>query len=195
MFIEPVAEGDATGEVADYYESQRESWGFLPDYAGAFSPRPAVARAWGALSRAVVGGLDRRRYEIATIAAARARRSSYCTAAHSLFLRDVAGDADAMRSLAADPSGAGLDEVDRAVYAFAEKVASDASRVEQADVDRLRELGLSDTDVADVVYAAAARAFFTTVLDGLGARLDREILDRLGPDAHESMIVGRPAGS
>ncbi len=31
MFIEPVAEGDASGEVADYYEGQRESWGLLPD--------------------------------------------------------------------------------------------------------------------------------------------------------------------
>jgi hypothetical protein len=30
-------------------------------------------------------------------------------------------------------------------------------------------VGLSDAEIADVVYAAAARAFFTRVLDGLGA--------------------------
>jgi alkylhydroperoxidase family enzyme len=33
--------------------------------------------------------MDRRRFEIATIAAARALHSTYCTAAHSKFLRDV----------------------------------------------------------------------------------------------------------
>ena len=39
--------------------------------------------------------------------------------------------------------------------------------VEQADVDALRAVGLTDADVADLVFAVAARAFFTKVLDGL----------------------------
>ena len=100
-------------------------------------------------------GMDRRRFEIATIAAARARSSTYCTAAHSKFLRDVCGDADAMESIATHPDGGELDPQDRAVYEFAGKVATDASAVQQQDVDRLRAAGLSDADVADVVFAAA----------------------------------------
>jgi uncharacterized peroxidase-related enzyme len=136
--------------------------------------------------------MDRRRFEIATIGAARALRSTYCTAAHSKFLRDACDDEPTMLAIAEDPSGAKLDEQDRAVYEFAAKVAVDASSIQQDDVDRLRERGLTDTDIADVVYAAAARSFFTRVLDGLGARLDVQTAQTFAPDALASMVVGRP---
>ena len=192
MFIDAVGEDAAEGPLAEYYSRQRSSWGFLPNYAAAFSPRPAVAEAWDRLNAAVREGMDRRRFEIATIAAARALRSTYCTAAHSKFLRDLCDDEPAMRAIAEDPSGATLDPQDRAVYQFAAKVATDAASVEQADVDALRAVGLSDTDVADVVFAAAARSFFTTVLDGLGAQLDAQTAQTFAPDILDAMIVGRP---
>ncbi len=151
-----------------------------------------MAKAWTALNRTVREGMDRRRFEIATIGAARALRSTYCTAAHSKFLRDDCGDEATMTAIAEDPSGATLGEQDRAVYRFAAQVAVDASSVQQSDVDALRELGLTDADVADVVFAAAARSFFTSVLDGLGARLDVQTADTFAPDTLASMVVGRP---
>jgi uncharacterized peroxidase-related enzyme len=136
--------------------------------------------------------MDRRRFEIATIAAARALRSTYCTAAHSKFLRDICSDERSLDLIAADPSGATLDDQDRAVYEFAGKVAADASSVTQSDIDDLRTVGLSDPEIADVVFAAAARSFFTRVLDGLGAQLDSETAATFSPDLLDTMIVGRP---
>lgn len=192
MFIDTVPEGSATGVLAEFYQQQKGAWGFLPNFAEAFSTRPEVAKAWGQLNKSVRDGMDRRRFEIATIAAARALRSTYCTAAHSKFLRDECGDEPTLLALAEDPTGAGLDEQDRAVYTFAAQVARDASSVQQRDVDALRELGLSDADIADIVFAAAARSFFTRVLDGLGAQLDRQTADEFTPDVLASMLVGRP---
>ncbi|HET8588043.1 MAG TPA: peroxidase-related enzyme [Nakamurella sp.] len=194
MFISTVPEADATGDLAEYYRRQRAGWGFLPNYAAAFATRPDVAAAWEKLNLTIRGGMDRRRFEIATIAAARSLRSSYCTAAHSKFLRDVCGDEVAVRSIAERPDGAALSRADRAVYEFAVKVATDAAAIEQADVDRLKEdAGLSDADVADVVFAVAARSFFTRVLDGLGAQLDSQTADEFAPALRAAMIVGRPA--
>src|SRR4051794_33533069 len=109
MFIKTVPEEAATGPLADYYEQQRSAWGFLPNYAGAFSSRPEVAQAWKVLNSTVREGMDRRRFEIATIAAARALRSTYCTAAHTTFLRDVCGDEATVRAIAFDPRGGTLD--------------------------------------------------------------------------------------
>jgi uncharacterized peroxidase-related enzyme len=192
MFIDGVPEGEAQGEVAAYFESQRTMWGFLPNYATAFSHRPDVAQAWAGLNLAVRGGMDRRRYELATIAAARARRSTYCTVAHSMFLRDVCGDEEAVRSIATHPDGSELDEQDRAIYEFATMVAAEAARVTEADVQRLRDVGLSDADVADVVFAVSARCFFATVLDGLGAELDPQTAAAFSPDLLGGMVVGRP---
>jgi uncharacterized peroxidase-related enzyme len=195
MFIEAVPEEAAEGALADYYRQQRAGWGFLPNYAAAFSTRPDVAQAWNALNATIRDGMDRRRFEIATIAAARVLRSTYCTAAHSKFLRDVCGDEAAMRSIAADPSGTGLSRQDRAVYEFAAKVAADAASVEQTDVDQLRAVGLTDADIADVVFAIAARSFFTRVLDALGAQLDVQTAEAFPALIREAMIVGRPAAT
>ena len=194
MFIETTAETAADGALAEWYRSQRNSWGFLPDYAGCFSARPDVAEAWTGLNLTIRGGMDRRRFEIATIAAARALGSTYCTVAHASFLRDVCGDEETVRLLAVAPDGNALAEQDAAVYAFATKVARDASAVEQSDVDALHDVGLSDPDVADVVFAVAARSFFATVLDGLGARLDRATAETFDPELLQAMVVGRPVG-
>ncbi len=192
MFIEPVPEDAATGDLAAWYASQRAAWGFLPDYAGCFATRPDAAQAWTHLNLTIRGGMERRRFELATIAAARARRSTYCTAAHASFLRDVCADPATVEALAAAPDGSTLAEADAAVFAFATKVATDAASVEQADVAALRRHGLTDADVADVVLAVAARAFFTTVLDGLGARLDRPTAESFPPEVMAAMVVGRP---
>ena len=192
MFIETTAESAAEGALAQWYQSQRDSWGFLPDYAGCFATRPDVAKAWANLNLTIRGGMDRRRFELATIAAARALHCTYCTVAHASFLRDVCGDGETVQALALVPDGSTLSEQDAAVFTFATKVAQDASTIEQADVDTLRDAGLSDADVADVVFAVSARAFFTKVLDGLGARLDRPTADTFDPDLLQPMIVGRP---
>ena len=194
MFIETVPEESAEGALGEFYAQQRGAWGFLPDFAAAFSTRPDVAKAWSLLNKTVRDGMDRRRYEVATIGAARALRSTYCTAAHSKFLRDECDDEATMVAIATDPSGAGLAGQDRAVYEFAAKVAQDASSIQQDDVDRLREAGLTDADVADVVFAAAARSFFTRVLDGLGAQLDAQTAGTFAPDILAAMVVGRPVG-
>src|SRR6476619_2394618 len=102
MFIDTVPEESATGALAEFYQQQKSAWGFLPNFAGAVSSRPEVARAWTVLNKTVRDGMDRRRFEIATIGAARALRSTYCTAAHSKFLRDACGDEPTMLAIAED---------------------------------------------------------------------------------------------
>jgi uncharacterized peroxidase-related enzyme len=151
-----------------------------------------VAQAWNVLNATIRDGMDRRRFEIATIAAARALRSTYCTTAHSKFLRDVCADETTMRSITEHPDGGALGPQDRAVYQFAAKVAADAASVEAADVERLRTAGLTDEEIADVVFAASARCFFTAVLDGLGAQLDVQTAETFPEALLSSMVVGRP---
>jgi len=92
-------------------------------------------------------------------------------------------------AVAALPTG--LDEADRAVVELAEHVVDDATSITEADIDRLRTLGLSDGEIVDVVLAAAARCFFSKTLDALGAEPDSAFagLDSAFLDA---LVVGRP---
>ena len=169
----------------------RDVWGYVPNFVSLFSQRPDVYEAWRALLGAIRAGMDDRRYELATVAAAKQVRSSYCVLAHGSVLMDRFMGADEVQAIVADHRAAGLDDVDVAVMDLAEKIAADAGSVTQADVDRLRALGLSDTEIFDVVATAAARCFFTKIVDGLGAHADRAYAE-LDPGLREVMVVGRP---
>jgi len=192
MFIQTVDAHADDPEVSAWFEQQHAVWGYLPNYAAAFASRPDVARAWTTLNTTIRGGMDRRRFEIATIAASRALHCTYCVAAHSKFLRDVCDDEPTMRALAGDPAGDTLTAADRAVVRFATRVAIDAASIDAGDVDELRQHGLTDADVADVVFAVAARSFFTRVLDGLGVLADHQLGATFDPELREQLTVGRP---
>jgi uncharacterized peroxidase-related enzyme len=190
-FIETVDPEDATGLLAELYAADEAGWGHLPNFARAFSLRPEVYAAWKQLNAAIKADMDLRLYELATFAAARRLRSSYCTLAHGRILADQFLDADEVRAVAIDPAGSGLDEVELAAMDLAGKVADDATTVTQTDVDRLRELGLSDADVLGVVLAATARCFFSKTLEALGAEPDVQF-GALEPELRDALTVGRP---
>jgi len=195
-FVHTIADADATGAVREIYDADRTPGGQVPNSTQAFSARPGVYAAWKALNGELKAGMDTRRYELATIAAARRLRSTYCMAAHGSVLLDKGLlDAGALGAVVADHRSAGLDAVDVAVMDLADKVAADATAVTQDDVDRLRELGLTDTEIFDVVAAAALRCFFSKTLDGLGVLADARF-GALEPELRAALTVGRPiAGS
>jgi uncharacterized peroxidase-related enzyme len=190
-FIRPLPDDEVTGAVAEAYEADLAEDGYVSNVSRAFSHRPEVLAAWIGLKDAVSSSMDRRRYELVTIAAARRVRSSYCMLAHGSVLASAFYDTGQVRDIALDHHAAGLDEVDVAVKDLADKVAADAASVTQADVDRLRELGLSDAEVFDVVAAAAMRCFFTKIVDGLGFQPDAAYAE-LDDGLREALVVGRP---
>jgi alkylhydroperoxidase family enzyme len=159
------------------------------NYEHAFADRPEVFAAWVQLNGAVKAGMDLRRYELATLAAARRLRSSYCCLAHGTVLVERFGEP--VREIALDHRAAGLDQVDVAVMDLAERVVDDATAITDADLQRLRDLGLTDVEITDVVLAAAARCFFSKTLDALGVRPDARYRE-LDEELREALVVGRP---
>jgi uncharacterized peroxidase-related enzyme len=191
-FIETVPEDQATAAVEEMYEAVRGAYGHVTNFAAAFSLRPEVLGAWMKLNGAIKANMDLRRYELATLVAARRLRSSYCALAHGTVLADEylrAGEE--LRAIASDHRAAGLDAADVAVMDFAEQVVDDASAITAQDVGHLRELGLSDAEIFDVALAAAARCFFSKTLDALGVQPDGKF-SALDPGLREALVVGRP---
>jgi uncharacterized peroxidase-related enzyme len=192
-FISMIRDDEAEGPPAEMYEADRAALGYVANYTRAFAHRPAVFDAWRRLNTSIRDGMDRRRYELATLAAARRLRSSYCSLAHGKVLLDRFLDPEALSRIIADPRSADLEPVDVAVMDLAEKVAGDATAITQADIDRLRELGLSDVDIFDVVAAASARCFFSKALDALGVQPDSSYRE-FEPELRDALTVGRPIG-
>jgi alkylhydroperoxidase family enzyme len=75
--------------------------------------------------------------------------------------------------------------------ALAEKVVDDAAAIDEADFEPLRAAGLGDDEIATVVYAAAARCFFSKALDALGYLPDASYAD-LDPALREAHTYARP---
>ncbi|HKB94372.1 MAG TPA: hypothetical protein VKC62_09095 [Gaiellaceae bacterium] len=155
----------------------------------AFADRPDVYAAWQQLNGAIKAAMDLRRYELATFAAAQRLRSSYCSLAHGTVLHERFGEPVA--AIARDRRSAGLDEVDLAVMGLAERVVDDAQSIGEDGLQPLRDLGLSDAEIMDVVLAAAARCFFSKTLDALGVRPDAEYRE-MEPEMREALVVGLP---
>jgi uncharacterized peroxidase-related enzyme len=189
-FIDTIPPDAAAGDVAAMYETDRAAWGFLPNFTRAYSHRPGVYAAWRGLNGSIKANMDERRYEIATLAAARRLRSSYCSLAHGRVLARLM-PAAVVQDIALGRPTDGLDEADTAVIDLADKVAADATTVTQADIERLRGVGLSDAEILDVVLAAAARCFFSKVLDAVGCDPDAAF-NELEPELRAALTVGRP---
>jgi alkylhydroperoxidase family enzyme len=155
----------------------------------AFDDRPEVFAAWVQLNGAIKAGMDLRRYELATLAAARRLRSSYCCLAHGKVLLEQFGEP--VLEIALDHRSAGLDVIDVAVMDLAERVVDDATSIGDDELQRLRDLGLSEVDLMDVVLAAAARCFFSKTLDALGVLPDTSYRE-LDEPLRDALVVGRP---
>lgn len=63
------------------------------------------------------------------------------------------------------------------MLAFVEKAAGDAARVRREDVEALREAGLDDAAIFDVVSVVALFSYFNVVADALGVEGEPEWRD------------------
>src|SRR3954467_8650271 len=96
--------------------------------------------------------MDLRRYELATLAAARRLRSSYCCLAHGKVLHEQF--AEPVREIALDHRSACLYAVDVAVMDLAERVVDDAASIGDAELAPLRSLVLYEADTVVVALSA-----------------------------------------
>jgi uncharacterized peroxidase-related enzyme len=190
-FLRTVSEHEATGDVAELYQKDIDRVGYLPNYSRTFSIHPDAYRAWRGLIASIAKPMDPRRYEIATVAAARRLRSTYCSLAHGEILAEEHMERSVVVLIAKDPDHAPLDEIEAQIFRFATKVVEDATSVTEKDIADLRSIGLSDRDILDVALASAARCFFSKVLDATGTLAD-SAYNEMDPELREALTVGRP---
>ncbi len=190
-FIKTIPLAEAEGEVRRMYEENQARLGYVPNYAKAFSLRPHVMDSWARLLKSIRSTMDARRYELVTLAAARALRSSYCALAHGRVLESHFVSAEDLLRIANSTEDAPLEPAEAAIMRFAEKVARQADAVTEEDVEILRRHGLDDGQIFDVAAAAAARCFFSKLIDALGAEPDASY-ESFPPELRRALTVGRP---
>lgn len=190
LFINTTPPSEATGDVLEMYERQQSAWGFVPNYAKAFSHRPEVMACWGRLLAEIRLPMSARRFELVTFAAAVEIRNTACSLAHGEALTAFFTEEE-ICAMAKGEFSSSVTEAEQAMMRFARQVARDASRVTSGDVDLLKKHGFTDAEVFDIAATAAGRAFFTKILDALGVEGDSSFM-KLDRSFREPLTVGRP---
>jgi uncharacterized peroxidase-related enzyme len=188
-FIQTQPEQTVTDQVLELFAADRERLGYVANYTKIFSQRPEVYAAWQTLIRSIKTNMDLRRYELVTLAAVNALRSSYCCLAHGQVMLQFFKEEQVAR-ISRDFRNADLSPAEVAMMAFTEKVTRHAHEVTQVDINGLHAHGFSDAEVFDIVLTAAARNFFSRVLDATGAVPDAAY-GGLSPVLLEALVVGR----
>lgn len=158
-----------------------------PNWTEAFSHRPELLDAWIVLLGCIRIRMQTRRYELVTVAAAMALKSSYCALTHGSALRDYYSDARILDMV----EGRSVDPTDRAIMEFVRAMVMDASAIRAEDTEKLRHVGLDDAEICDIAAATAARCFFSTYIDALGIEPDARYASL--PEAlRVALTPGRP---
>lgn len=163
--------GEATGDVAEIYAEDEKSLGYVPSHTRVMAVNPEAYRAWEGLITSIARPMDKRRYELITLAAAGALRSQACRLAHGKKSLNYIAEDELIR-IARDYHDAGLSEAEVAMMEFAEKLSTDSASMTDADGQRLREVGYSDREIVDIALAAAARNYYSRALHALGVEVD-----------------------
>jgi uncharacterized peroxidase-related enzyme len=189
-FIHTRDEPDISEEVRAMYARQLAHWGFVPNYAKVFCHRPEIMGLWAQLQAGIKRHMDKRRFELVTFAAAHELRSTLCTLAHGKALAGIIPERDVV-AIARGDTPSSLSPAEVAMVSFARAVARDASKIEAADVDHLRQHGFTDAEIFDIVATAAARSFWTKVIESLGVEAEPPFRE-LSPEFSSALVCGRP---
>jgi uncharacterized peroxidase-related enzyme len=138
----------------------QEKSGFVPNVFLVLARRPAEFRAFFAFHDALMakeGGLTKAEREMIVVATSGANDCPYCVVAHGAILRIYAKNPVVADQVAVNYREADITPRQKAMLAFALKVALKSAEIEDDDFAALRAHGFSDEDAWDI---GAIAAFF-----------------------------------
>jgi len=155
----------------------QEKAGFVPNVFITLAHRPDEFRAFFAYHDALMlkeGGLSKAEREMIVVATSGANDCLYCIVAHGAILRIYAKHPLVADQVAVNYRKADITARQKAMLAFAMKVALRSVEIEDADFAVLREHGFSDEDVWDIGAIAAFFALSNRLANFTGMRPNDE---------------------
>ena len=172
---------DVDIEDSGYVWNVSRLWAYQPD---------TVGRLFELMSQAFKpSGLDFRQRGILVTATASTLGDSYCSLAWGGKLSGASDPALAAAVL--NGTDTGLTGQEKAIASWARKVVKDPNATTPADVQTLREAGLTDVQIFAITAFVALRLAFSTINDALGASPDAQLVETLPAEVTRSVTYGR----
>lgn len=120
------------------------------------------------------GGLSRAERELGAIGASIVNRCIYCAAVHANRYNQLTKDETVTARVFKDGIDADLEPRDRAILEFAIKLSQCPPAANQADMKNLREVGLDDAEILDLILSAALFGWANRLMHTLGEPVEAD---------------------
>ena len=162
----------------------QEKAGFIPNVFLTLAHRPEEFRAFFAYHDALMlkeSGLTKAEREMIVVATSGANDCLYCIVAHGAILRVYAKNPLVADQVATNYRKADISDRQKAMLAFALKVALRSAEIVETDFAELHRHGFSDEDIWDIGAIAAFFALSNRIANLIGMRPNDEfyVLGRL----------------
>jgi uncharacterized peroxidase-related enzyme len=184
-----------TPQVQALYDEDLAESGYVWNVSRLWAYQPeTVHRLFELMSQAFKpSGLSFRQRGILVTAAASALGDSYCSMAWGGKLAG-ATEPDLAAGVLKGHDGE-LSEQEKAMAAWARKIVKDPNATAPADVQALRDAGLSDDQIFAITAFVALRLAFSIINDSLGAQPDPQLVESLPKEVVDAVTYGRPAST
>lgn len=113
-------------------------------------------------------GLSRGDRELGAIAASIHNGCIYCTSVHARFYESFGARPEIVDRILAEGTAVALPEREQAIFDFGLKLSRTPSEATAQDIVRLREIGLSEAEIVDLVRAVALFGWANRLMHTLG---------------------------
>ena len=143
-----------------YFDICTEKLGIIPNVLQSYSHNIEKLNSFAGLYNDLMlaeSGLSKLDREMIAVVVSAVNRCFYCLTAHGQAVRELSGDPILGETLVMNYRVADLDSRTRAMLDFAHDMTVESYKIEEADRQRLRDVGFSDAEIWDI---AAVASFF-----------------------------------
>jgi uncharacterized peroxidase-related enzyme len=176
-------EDAATGEVAQTFDDIKRVMEipFIPNIykAMATSPR-ALTGTWDVFRNVFLQtSLPMSLASMILFSIADAKKCQYCSAVHQVTCKTLGVDEETLAAIHNDLEALAPRRV-QAIVKFAQKCALDPQSLSAADYDSVREQGISEEELVEIISLAALGNYLDTMSDGMRVEVDSVFQEALG---------------
>lgn len=176
-WIKAIPEDKATGDLKRTYEEVARDRGKISNIMRAQSLNPNALRFFLGLYVSLMygkSGLARAEREMIATAISAHNQCDYCVSHHGEALRFYLKNGEQLGALKQGLLPDSVDERGKVLVNYALKLSLQPAAVTKGDLENLRRVGISDSEILDLVLLTAYTNYVNRVAQGLGVEHDEQ---------------------
>ncbi|MET3395526.1 putative peroxidase-related enzyme [Variovorax sp. 1140] len=114
------------------------------------------------------GGMPRAERELGATVESRVNGCVYCASVHAQRFEQLAKRSDVISQVFEEPEGAGTTDREKAIVEFSIRLGAEPDKVSADDVRKLKEVGLGELEILDLIHSVAIFAWANRLMLNLG---------------------------